>query len=195
QDQPVRYLPYYGPKYSRQNDDTIYHRVKGFSFVNQFGKATDSNTIQNKIYVTEFFFTTCKSICPIMNSNLDKIYHMFGNRGDFLILSHTVDPEQDSVPVLKAYSDLHGVHNSNWLFVTGPKSELYQQARISYLLNADQGDGGPADFIHTQNFALVDKERHIRGYYDGTDSLDVNRLITDIKLLIKEYEYRNKMAD
>ncbi len=138
--------------------------------------------------MVEFFFTTCQSICPIMNSNLQKVYKRFADRNDVLLLSHTVDPEVDSVAALKAYASLMGVTDSRWLFVTGNKKELYEAARTSYLLNSDKGDGGADDFIHTQKFALIDKNQHIRGYYDGTDTLEVNRLITEMELLIQEHD-------
>lgn len=148
--------------------------------------------MEGKIYVAEYFFTTCKSICPVMNDNLKRVYKEFRNRKDFLILSHTVDPETDSVPFLKQYADAHGVNDDRWKFVTGDKKKLYEIARKGYLLNAEEGNGGEEDFIHTQNFALIDKEHHIRGFYDGTDSLEINRMIQDIRILLNEYEYRNK---
>lgn len=191
---PIRYLPYYGPKFANKGNDTVFHTVQAFEFTNQYGEKVNQQTFNNAIYVTEYFFTTCKSICPIMNNNLVKVYNTFKQRPDFFILSHTVDPETDSVAVLKAYADRHGVQGNKWLFVTGPKKELYQMARKSYLLNAEEGNGDEEDFIHTQNFALVDKEKHIRGYYDGTDSLEIDRMIKEIRLLLKEYEYKNATA-
>lgn len=187
-DVPLRLLPYYGPKFVDSKNDSAYHEIKSFRFVNQNNEILTLDSLNNKIVVTEFFFTTCQSICPIMNTHLQKVYKEFTDRKDVLILSHTVDPEQDSVLALKAYADLQGVKDKRWQFVTGPKKELYEAARKSYLLNADEGDGGEEDFIHTQNFALVDKNKHIRGYYDGTDSVEINRLITDLNLLIKEHE-------
>jgi len=187
---PLRYLPYFGPKFVDSNKDSTYHSIKDFSFVNQHGETITLDSLKNKIIITEFFFTTCQSICPIMNTNLQKVYQRFAKQNDLLILSHTVDPEQDSVPVLKTYAELQGVKDRRWMFVTGSKKDLYQAARKSYLLNAEEGDGGEDDFIHTQNFALVDKNKHIRGYYDGTDSVEINRLITDLHLLIQEHDYK-----
>lgn len=105
-----------------------------------------------------------------------------------------MDPETDSVPVLLEYAKFKGVTNKSWLFVTGPKQKLYELARKGYLLNAEEGNGGEEDFIHTQNFALIDKERHIRGFYDGTDSLEINRLIKEINLLYKEYDFKTQTA-
>lgn len=187
---PLRQLLYFGPKHYEKATDTVYHRVPDFKFVNQYGESVTNATFADKIYVTEYFFTTCQSICPIMNGHLEHIYAQFRNEPDLMFLSHTVDPETDSVPVLRAYAESHGVTDRRWHFVTGPKTELYELARKGYILNAEKGDGGPDDFIHTQNFALVDKERHIRGYYDGTDSTDMQRLVTEIKLLLDEYRYK-----
>ncbi len=127
-----------------------------------------------------------------MSNELVRVYQKFKNRNDFMIISHTVDPETDSVAQLLDYAKLHGVNDGKWLFVTGEKKHLYEIARKSYLLNAEEGDGGEEDFIHTQNFALIDKERHIRGFYDGTDSIEINRLIVDLKCLFDEYEFKEK---
>jgi protein SCO1/2 len=194
EDKPVRYLAYFGPKNALKVNDTTYHAIPGFTFTSQFNEPVTDQTVKNKIYVTEYFFTTCKSICPIMNQNLERVYKEFAKNDDFLILSHTVDPETDSVPVLKEYAAQHGITDKKWLLVTGPKTELYGLARKGYLLNAEEGNGGEEDFIHTQNFALIDKERHIRGFYDGTDSLEINRLIQEIKLLLKEYDHKTASA-
>ncbi len=191
-DVPLRLLPYYGPKRAIKKNDTDYHRIGEFNFINQYGKPTNNATVKDKIFVTEFFFTTCKTICPIMNRNMEKVYETFANEPDFLILSHTVDPETDSVPQLANYAAAHGVNNEKWLFLTGSKKDLYEMARKSYLLNAEEGDGGEEDFIHTQNFALIDKEGHLRGFYDGTDNQEMERLLKDIKILLKEYAYRKK---
>lgn len=190
ENKPSHLLAYFGPKNALKVNDTTYHFIPDFEFINQDGQKVNQHFTDGKIYVTEYFFTTCKSICPIMNQNLDRVYASFKSKEDFLILSHTVDPETDSVPVLKDYANLHKVNDTKWMFVTGAKKDLYGLARKGYLLNAEEGDGGEEDFIHTQNFALIDKDRHIRGFYDGTDSLEINRLIQDINLLYKEYEYQ-----
>lgn len=192
EDAPIRYLPYFGPKHALKTNDTSYHTIPGFEFTDQNGEKVNKQTLKGKIYVTEYFFTTCKSICPVMNSYLQKVYNEFKNDTTFLILSHTVDPETDSVNVLKDYANAHGVTDKRWRFVTGDKKQLYEVARKGYLLNAEEGNGGEEDFIHTQNFALIDKESRIRGFYDGTDSLEVVNLMKDIKILLKEYEYKNK---
>lgn len=189
---PLRTLPYFGQKNTVQNGDTSFHTVKPFMFVNQYGEKVTEETVKGKIYVTDFFFTTCQSICPVMSSELERVYKTFSTNKDILILSHTVSPEEDSIHVLMDYAKLHGVKDKRWLFLTGEKKHLYDMARTGYLLNAEEGNGDENDFIHTQNFALVDKERHLRGFYDGTDSLDVSRLITDITLLLEEYDYNEK---
>lgn len=189
---PLRTLPYFGQKNTIQPGDTVFHTVKPFCFTDQYNEKVTEETVKGKIYVTDFFFTTCQSICPIMSTELERVYKQFQNREDVLILSHTVAPEEDSINVLMDYAKLHGVKDKKWLFLTGEKKHLYEMARKSYLLNAEEGKGDEEDFIHTQNFALVDKERHLRGFYDGTDSLEVSRLIIDINLLLEEYVYKEK---
>lgn len=190
---PLRILPFYGPKnYNAGSSDSseITHRIQYFSFTDQFNEPYTLDSVKGKIYVTEFFFTTCRSICPIMNRNMEKVYKEYGKRPDFRILSHTVDPETDSAHVLMAYAKLHGANDRKWIFLTGDKKLLYEAARKSYLVSVDEKppENSEEDFIHTQMFVLVDKNQRIRGYYDGTDSLEVQRLITDIGVLYKEYE-------
>lgn len=189
---PMRTLPYFGKKQTMQQGDTTYHIVKPFAFIDQYNGKVTEESVQGKIYVTDFFFTTCQSICPIMSTELERVYKTFEKTSEVMILSHTVDPEEDSVNVMLNYAKLHGVTDKRWLFLTGDKKHLYDLARQGYLLNAEEGNGGEEDFIHTQNFALVDKERHLRGFYDGTDSAEVSRLIIDIKLLLEEYDYKEK---
>ena len=127
-----------------------------------------------------------------MSNQLERVYKTFTNEPSVMILSHTVEPEIDSIEILMQYAKLHNVTNKQWLFITGDKKQLYDMARTGYLLNNETGNGDADDFIHTQNFALVDKERHLRGFYDGTDSAEVSRLIIDIKLLLEEYVYKEK---
>ncbi|MDP3558046.1 MAG: SCO family protein [Bacteroidota bacterium] len=195
EDKPITYLAYFGPKQALKINDTTYHFIPDFEFTNQFNQQVTQADLKNKIYVTEYFFTTCQSICPVMNTNLERVYAEFKNNPEFLIVSHTVDPEMDSVPVLLEYAKKHGVVSNKWLFLTGEKAKLYDIARKGYLLNAEEGTGDADDFIHTQNFALIDKDKHIRGFYDGTDSLEINRLINEIKLLIKEYDYKKRISN
>jgi len=189
---PIRTLPYFEPKSNVKDTTKKHHTIPSFGFINQYNQRVSEKTVSNKVYVCDFFFTTCHSICPIMSNQLERVYKQFKSRNDFLILSHTVNPETDSVPQLKEYAQKHGVTDMHWLFLTGDKKHLYELARKGYLLNAEEGDGGEDDFIHTQNFALIDKERCIRGYYDGTDSAEVTRLIKDINLLFEEYAYKEK---
>ncbi|MDF2436759.1 MAG: hypothetical protein K0Q95_1135 [Bacteroidota bacterium] len=190
---PIRYLAIFGPKeYEAKNGktDTTYHTVKDFHFIDQDGKTVRQKDLDGSVYVADFFFTTCHSICPVMSNQMERIYTKYKNNPEVKFISHTVDPEIDTVKQLKDYALKHNADSKQWLFVTGDKKELYDVARTGYFLDAQQGDGGPDDFIHTQNFALVDKDKRIRGYYDGTDSTDVDQLIKDIELLLKEYHYK-----
>lgn len=194
-DKPARYLPIFGEKnYESKNGkvDTAYHLIPTFSFINQDGKIITDHDFNQCIYVTDFFFTTCHSICPIMSKQMERVYEKYKGNKEVMFLSHTVDPEMDTVEQLKAYALKHLAEAPQWMFVTGDKKALYGIARTGYLLNAEQGDGGPDDFIHTQNFALIDKDKRIRGFYDGTDSLEVNQLMKDMDLLLAEYHYKEK---
>ncbi|NLR59629.1 SCO family protein [Chitinophaga polysaccharea] len=161
------------------------HTVQGFSFTDQDGKTKAKADVEGKIYVAEFFFTTCTGICPKMNANMDQVYAKYKDKPDFLILSHTVDPDHDSVPILKAYADKHKADSKNWWFLTGDKKQLYRMARQAYLVD-DGTYTGEEDFVHTQWFALVDKQGRIRGLYEGTKKQDVDKLITDIDRLMEE---------
>ncbi|MES2396119.1 MAG: SCO family protein [Bacteroidota bacterium] len=183
------HLPYFGEKMLADNGkDTIYHSIPSFKFVNQNGDTISDKTYDGKIYVADYFFTTCKTICPKMTSELIRVQEKFAyTNGMVQILSHTVNPENDSVPVLKAYANMVHADQKMWNFVTGDKKQLYDLARNGYLLNALEGDGGPDDFIHSELFILVDKEKHIRGIYDGTKITEVSKLIDGIKVLMAEY--------
>lgn len=161
------------------------HTVPGFSFTDQDGKIKTKADVEGKIYVSEFFFTTCTGICPKMNANMEKVYAKYKNTPNFLILSHTVDPENDSVPVLKEYAAKHGADSKNWWFLTGDKKQLYRLARQGYLVD-DGTYSGDEDFVHTQWFALVDKTGQVRGLYEGTKMQDVDRLIADVARLMEE---------
>jgi len=188
---PLRHLPIYGEK-DIKGTDTLFHSVPSFSFINQDGTITTDKDFEGSVYVTDFFFTTCGSICPIMSTQMERVAAAFKNNKEVKFLSHTVDPETDSVKQLKQYAISHHADTKQWMFVTGDKKQLYNIARKGYLLDAHQGDGGVDDFIHTQNFALIDKDKRIRGFYDGTDSSEVNQLINDINLLLAEYRYKPK---
>ncbi len=189
---PLRILPHFGEKkYGKSPSDTVYHRVADFEFINQNGDTINQESVKGKIYVADYFFVTCQSICPIMSKQMQRLAEHFRGRTNILFLSHTVNPEEDSVTVLHQYALKHRANAQQWLFLTGDKKKLYEMARKSYLLDAEEGNGGTEDFIHTQNFALIDTHRCIRGYYNGTDSTDVNRLITDIELLVEESNWEN----
>jgi protein SCO1 len=172
--------------------DTIYHTLPGFSFVSHTGDTLSSEDIEGKYIVADYFFTTCNTICPIMSRHMEKVQKEFKDDDLVVILSHTVDPETDSVGTLSAYAEAHGAIKNKWFFLTGDKKALYDQARYGYLISALEGDGGPEDFIHSDKFVLIDKDRRIRGFYDGTDTKDVKRLIDEIEVLKFEYKDRVK---
>lgn len=164
--------------------------VQPFSFVNQEGKRVTEQDIRGKVYVAEYFFTTCKSICPKMNANMKKVYSAFEQEKDFLILSHTVDPEVDSSGRLRVYADSLGVSGSKWQFLTGRKDSLYNAARVSYLLDDPKNNTVKIDdqFLHTQFFALVDRQGRVRKIYDGLKKDEISELQVDIQKLLKEQE-------
>ena len=167
------------------------HTVASFSFTSQEGKVITEKDMEGKIYVVEYFFTTCEGICPKLNENMSKVYNEFRGQRDVAFLSHTVHPEVDSVPLLKAYSLKFDADPEQWIFLTGGKHELYDMAVNSYLVAAVDDTARKEvlpDFIHTKYFVLVDKEKRIRGTYDGTSAGSVQQLIGDIKTLRKEYE-------
>lgn len=164
-----------------------YHTIADFSLTNQNGETITQDDYAGKIYVADFFFTTCPTICPIMTENMAGLQQELMDKQDVLLLSHSVTPEIDSVPQLKAYAREKGVIDSKWNLVTGNKKEIYDLARKSYMVAKEGGDGGAFDMIHTENFVLVDKERRIRGVYDGTDPEDMKRLLADIDILRASY--------
>lgn len=162
------------------------HTVAAFELVNHNGKTITEKDYENKIYVTDFFFTRCPSICPIMSNNMEKLQQTFLDDKEVMFLSMSVTPIMDSIPILKKYAEKHGVIDAKWNITTGDKKHIYNLARKSYFAVVDQGDGGLQDFIHTPNFILVDKEKRIRGVYDGTKDDEIVRIIQDIGLLQKE---------
>ena len=160
------------------------HTVTDFSLINQNGKIITQDDYKDKIYVADFFFTRCQTICPIMTDNIAKLQDVFKTDDDIMFLSLSVTPEIDSISVLREYADKKGVIDSKWNVTTGNKKHIYELARKSYFAVVEQGDGGLQDFIHTTNFVLIDKKKQIRGIYDGTDTKEIKRLIKDIKVLI-----------
>jgi len=163
-----------------------YHTIADFSFTNQNGKTITQKDYEGKIYVADFFFTTCQTICPIMTKNMADVQKAVSNNPKVMLLSHSVLPDQDSVPVLKKYALEHGVIDSKWNLVTGNKKDIYGIARKSYLAVKTSDASEMYDMVHTENFILIDAKRRIRGFYDGTKTEEVSRLIADIDLLSKE---------
>ena len=163
-----------------------YHTIADFKLLNQNGKAISHDDYDNHIYVTDFFFTTCPSICPIMTDNMVYLQSLLDEFPEVKLLSFSVTPEIDSVPVLKKYALKKGVNDRRWNMLTGDKKTIYELARKSFLVVQEDGDGGPHDMIHTENFVLVDKQRRIRGYYDGTVREEMDKIISDIRILYQE---------
>lgn len=166
-----------------------YHKIANFSLTNQNGNRISQRDYQGKIYVADFFFTTCPSICPIMTNNMAYIQSKIMDDPQVKLLSFSVTPEIDSVPQLKKYALEKGVNDKKWNLLTGDKKEIYTLARKSYFVVKEDGDGGPHDMIHTENFVLVDPEKRIRGYYDGTEKAAMENLLADLKTLKEEYDF------
>jgi protein SCO1/2 len=192
---PKKVLPIYQPTQVSTElvDSTIqhkkkYHKIADFSLINQNGETITQENYKDKIYVADFFFTTCKTICPIMTKNMHIIQKNIITDNEVMLLSHSVTPEIDTVAQLKRYAKEKHVNSSKWNLVTGDKKQIYELARKSYLAVKDDGDGGPFDMVHTENFMLIDKKRQIRGFYDGTNLEDINRLLDDIAILKEEYK-------
>ena len=171
--------------------------VQPFMFTNQEGRPITDKDIQGKVFVAEYFFTTCKGICPKMNRNMQEVYDKFKDNPDFRILSHTVDPGTDSVARLKYYADSLKVSPTNWWFLTGSKDSLYMMARRSYLLESRDNDTIPIEdqFIHTQFFSLVDREGRVRKIYDGLKKEELNAMEKDIQSLLKERPGKAKVVN
>ena len=166
-----------------------FHRVSGFKLLDQEGNLTDDSWVEEQIYVVDFFFTTCQTICPLMTSQMQRASKILKEK-PVKFISFSVTPELDSVPVLKAYANQSGIDYSQWRLLTGEKEDIYRLARKSFFAlkpaEAGMGDGGVSDFIHTNNFVLVDREKRIRGYYDGTSVEDIDRLIREVDILLNE---------
>jgi protein SCO1 len=171
--------------------------VQPFSFTNQEGMPVTEKNTAGKVYIAEYFFTTCKGICPKMNNNMKKLYDNFKGEKDFLILSHTVDPQRDSVGRMKRYADSLGIAPGNWWFLTGKKDSLYLAARVSYLLDDPKNGNDKIEdqFIHTQFFALVDKNGRVRKIYDGLKNEELDELATDIPKLLNEKSNSNSFKN
>ena len=190
---PTKKLPIYNPadvnpklvdasvKHIRSN-----HKIADFQLINQNGDTITEHNYKDKIYVADFFFTRCQTICPIMSTNMGDLQEFYKNDTTVMLLSHSVTPVIDSISVLRAYADKRKILDSKWNLVTGDKKHIYELARKSYFAVLDEGDGGAQDFIHTEQFILVDQKRQIRGFYDGTSKDEIQRIIKDITILKKE---------
>ncbi len=167
--------------------DTVFHTISDFSFINQDGQIVTQETFQDKIYIADFFFTTCPTICPIMKTQMLRVYKKYKDNPNVLILSHTIDPKHDSVAVLSSFAERLGVSSKTWHFVTGDQDEIYDIGQTSYMVTAREDKNAPGGNIHSGAFILIDKKRRIRGMYDGTKEDKVDQLIIDISRLLKEY--------
>ncbi|HSD15040.1 MAG TPA: SCO family protein [Flavobacterium sp.] len=192
---PKKTLPIYTPSMVNPElvDSTIQHianknehHIADFAFTNQNGKTITQKEYQGKIYVADFFFTTCRTICPMMTDNMSWLQGQIKNNPKVMLLSHSVTPDIDSVPVLKNYAELKGVIDSKWNLVTGNKKDIYYIARKSYLAVKTGRPEELYDMVHTENFVLVDSKRRVRGFYDGTKKEEVERLLSDINFLCEE---------
>lgn len=168
--------------------DTIYNTIPAFSFANQNGDTITEKTLDGKIYVTDFFFTSCPTICPVMKRQMVKVYNQFKGNPEVMILSHTIDPEHDTPKVLNQYAKDLGVSGAQWQFVTGPKEKIYEIGQKSYMSTAKEDSTAEGGYIHSGAFILVDKEKHVRGMYDGTTEEGTARLVADMKILLDEYK-------
>ncbi|MEZ0610606.1 SCO family protein [Fibrella sp. WM1] len=176
--------------------DTVYHTIPAFKFVSQYGDTVTAAAVKDKIYVADFFFTTCPTICPKMKTQLKRVYERFNTNPNVLLLSHTIDPEHDSVAVLREFASELGVKGKNWLFVTGDRDKIYEIGEKSYMVTAQKDASAPGGVVHSGAFILVDKQRHIRGIYDGTIKENVtengstrkgvDQLMIDMDKLLKE---------
>ena len=190
----VATLPFYDeatftPNWMATNDDRLdtFHRISPFKLTNQEGDIVTEQTFKDKIYVVDFFFTICPGICPKMTANMKGLQEEFINDNEVMLLSHSVTPERDSVPVLKQYAENKGILSSKWHLVTGTQQEIYKLGRKDYFVEESLGlDKAEDEFLHTENFVLVDKNRHIRGIYNGLKKASISYLIADIKTLKKE---------
>jgi protein SCO1/2 len=191
-------LPYLGNKHTEKvlkidpvsldsiyQTDTVYHKIAPFSFINQDGDSITNEDVAGKVYVADFFFTSCPTICPIMKKEMFRVYEKFQHEKDFQILSHSIDPTYDTVPLLKDYSQRLGVEDaSTWHFLTGDKEKIFEIGQTSYLTTAMEDNNEPGGLLHSGAFVLVDQKGHIRGVYDGTKEDQVNRLMADIPKLL-----------
>ena len=178
-------LPILGERYVDDNQDTVYHTIAQFSFVNQLGDTINNADVIGKVYVADFFFTTCPTICPVMKKEMLRVYEKFKGNPNFKILSHSIDPTHDTQEVLKDYSEKLGISDaSTWNFLTGDQEKIFEMGQTSYLTTAMADQMEPGGFLHSGAFLLIDQQGRIRGVYDGTKSDQVDRLINDIPKIL-----------
>ncbi|TAH05121.1 MAG: SCO family protein [Sphingobacteriales bacterium] len=168
--------------------DTLYQTIPKFSFLNQDSVVINNDSLNNKIYVADFFFTSCPSICPIMKKQMLRVYEKFKGNTEVKFLSHTIDPKHDSIPVLKNFSNKLGVNSMQWYFLFGDKETVYNLAKTAYMSTSYEDKAAPGGIVHSGYFLLVDKNKRIRGAYDGTNEGQVNQLIDDMQVLLNEYQ-------
>jgi protein SCO1/2 len=179
-------LPILGERYVDDNQDTVYHSIADFAFVNQVGDTIRKEDMAGKIYVADFFFTTCPTICPVMKKEMLRVYEQFKGDPNFRILSHSIDPSHDTQAVLKDYAEKLGVPDAaTWNFLTGDQEKIFEIGQTSYLTTTMADDMEPGGFFHSGAFLLVDQQGRIRGVYDGTKTDQVDRLLADIPKLLK----------
>ena len=169
-----------------RNGDTVFHQIPDFRLISQTGKTVTQTDLASKVYVANFFFASCKDVCKKMTANLLEVQEAFKDNAKVKIVSYTVDPERDSVAVLNAYANTYGAKPDQWYFLTGPRAQIYHLAQEGYKLPAMQAPSIIPDFIHSEKLLLIDEEKHVRGIYNGTNPEDVDRLITEIKVLLQE---------
>ena len=179
-------LPFLGPKSVNAKGDTLYHQIPTFRFLNQDSVWVSEKEVEGKIYVADFFFTTCPTICPKMKTQMLRIYERYKERNDVRIISHSIDPEFDNTSVLKDYANRLHVEAPKWNLLTGDKAAIYKLGQKSYLVSAQEDANEAGGFVHSGAFILVDKNRHVRGIYDGTVETEVNHLLEDMEILLKE---------
>ncbi|WP_306350742.1 SCO family protein [Flavobacterium sp. '19STA2R22 D10 B1'] len=163
-----------------------YFKVLDFEFLNQEGIKVNNETFKNKIYVADFMFLKCPTICPVMNTEMKRVYDVYKKNDKVLFVSHTIDPDNDSIPALKSYAEHLGVDSRKWHFLYGAKKDIYTMAEKGYFAQAYEDEKAPGGYAHSGGFLLIDSKRHIRGVYDGTNPTDVDRLIKEIVILLQE---------
>ena len=168
--------------------DTIYNAIPPFKFTNQYGDTISEDIVKGKIFVTDFFFTTCPTICPVMKRQMLKVYDQYKSNKDLMILSHTIDPEHDTPQVLNKFAKDLGITGNQWQFLTGPKEKIYEIGLRNYMVVAKEDKSAEGGFLHSGAFVLVDKDKHVRGIYDGTTEEGTKKLISDIQTLLNEYK-------